>query len=384
MNDAVVLILVIAAVMAGLWILWAWTATRARRARSGAESPYARGLNLLIAGDRRGALIAFREAVTEDTTNTDAYLRLGDLLRQAGEPGKALQIHRDLTLRAALRPADRERVHESLTRDYMELGRTAEAIAAARRLREMNRKNRYALEALSQLHDARGEWDQAGASFSELVRLDGGEEKKRLALYQGFVASRLLAAGEKKEARRRFEAALALDSGCSLARFELGNLLLEEGETARAVEEWKTLARNSPRNAGLVFEKLERAYYEMGRFVEVIRFYEELLKTAPREAQPAILLALSEIEMRRGDYEAAGALVREALEIRPDSMAAQRNLLRIHQERGDSRRALAVVEQVARALGEEGGRAACRRCGAPLERPEWRCPRCGEWSPTQL
>jgi len=381
MNDSVLIALIIILAVGGLWILWAWAAARAKSKAPVAETAYARGLNHLIAGDRRAALMAFRDAVVEDTTNIDAYLRLGDLLRVAGEHTKALQLHRDLSVRPDLGPADRERVWQSLTRDYLALNRPADALTAAKKLRQVNRKNRYALEAMVQVHERRAEWDQAYEVQAELARFDGRDEKMRLAAYQGFVASGFLAKGDKAEAKKRLEAALSLDPDCMPAHLELGDLAMESGDHAGAVEHWKTVASRRPAAGPFVFEKLERAYFEMGRFSDVIRFYEELLRTAPREAQPPILLALSEIEMRRGDYQSAEDLVREALEIEPDDLVAHRNLLRVHQERGDTKQALTVIDRIMKLLSERKRGLACRKCGAELDGPAWRCPSCSEWMP---
>ncbi len=381
MTDTVLIALLVLIILGGLWVLWAWVAARSRGSSPVAETAYARGLNHLIAGDRRGALIAFREAVIEDTTNTDAYLRLGDLLRVAGEHAKALQLHRDLSVRPDLRPADRERVYQSLTRDYLALNRSTEALESARKLRGVNRKNRYALEAMVSVHEREGAWDQAYEVQAELARLDGRDEKKRLAAYQGFVALGFLSKGNRTEARKRLDAALGLDPGCLLAHLELGNLAMEDGDHAGAVEHWKTMATRSPAAGRHVFEKLERAYFEMGRFSDVIRFYEDLLRTAPRETQPSILLALSEIEMRRGDHQSAEDLIREALEIAPDDLVAHRGLLRVYQERGDSRQALSVIDRILKLLDERPGHLECRKCGVELERPVFRCPSCSEWMP---
>jgi lipopolysaccharide biosynthesis regulator YciM len=46
------------------------------------ESSYIRGLSALIDGDDHVALDLLKDAVREDSSNIDAYIRLGDLYRR--------------------------------------------------------------------------------------------------------------------------------------------------------------------------------------------------------------------------------------------------------------------------------------------------------------
>jgi uncharacterized integral membrane protein len=92
-------------VVGGLWPASA-TSPGFSRATPGIAAPpetqYQHGLNSLLAGDHEEALRAFAETVRQDSGNVDAYIHLANLLRERGDAARALQIRRDLTVRAGL------------------------------------------------------------------------------------------------------------------------------------------------------------------------------------------------------------------------------------------------------------------------------------------
>ena len=110
MSETSVAILLVAFVLAGLF-----AARRLRGPKAPArQPPYLIALAALADGDEETAFKEFRNAVRLDSSNVDAYLRLGDLLRKRGDLERALQLHRELTLRRGLDADSEARVQESL------------------------------------------------------------------------------------------------------------------------------------------------------------------------------------------------------------------------------------------------------------------------------
>jgi lipopolysaccharide biosynthesis regulator YciM len=351
MNSTLTLLLALVAVLlvALLWLIWAWARVR-REERDSPHTAYTRGLSALIAGDRRRALVSLREAVQHDSENLDAYIRLGDLLREAGDPAKALAIHRDLTVRPRLTDEDRVRILESLTRDYLAAGRYEEAGQSAERLRRVQRNHPFAHRALQTVAEALEDWPRAIQAVEEQGRLAGGDDKPRRAKYLGWVGARLIAAGDTENGRKRFEEAIKLDPHCLPAHLHLGDLFLRAGEREKAVSEWRALAFQSPENAAAVFERIERTYFDMGQFGEVVRFYRELLHKTSREASVPGLLALAEIHRRKGELDQAEGFVRDALDIDPESVHAHRHLVKLAADRNDPTEALTRLDRLLDAM----------------------------------
>ena len=70
--------------------------------KSKVKDLYAEGLDLLITGRRKSAYKNFKDIIQEDSDNIKAYLRLGQVLREGGNPPQALKIHRGLLHRRDL------------------------------------------------------------------------------------------------------------------------------------------------------------------------------------------------------------------------------------------------------------------------------------------
>src|SRR5215813_6486885 len=75
---------------------------------------YAEALSDLLNGRMEKAFSKLRQVVSEDSGNVDAYLRLGHIMREYRQPERALQIHRDLTLRTGLKPDQKASILEQL------------------------------------------------------------------------------------------------------------------------------------------------------------------------------------------------------------------------------------------------------------------------------
>ena len=57
---------------------------------------YTEGLDLLVSGKRVSAYKNFKNIIKQDSNNINAYLRLGQILREGGNSVKALKIHKSL------------------------------------------------------------------------------------------------------------------------------------------------------------------------------------------------------------------------------------------------------------------------------------------------
>ncbi len=384
MKPSEILLLAIAALglIALLWLLWAWVRVQRRRAAP-PLAPYTQALSALVGGDRVEALRRLKEAVQLDSENLDAYVRLGDLLRESGQVQKALAVHRDLTVRPRLQEADRVRILESLTRDYLAADRFEEAGQSAERLRHVDRANRFASRALQQVAEALHDWPRALQVVEEQTKQQG-RDKASLARYRGFVGAEELAVGHTKEARQHFEEALKLDPECLLAELYLGDMEETEGRMDKAVDHWRNVALKAPAHADLVFDRLERAFFELGNYGEVVSFYRELLDRSPREASVPALLALAEIHRRKGDLVEAEAFIQEALEVDPDHMRARRQLVKLALDRRDPHAALIHVDRLLSSIERGEGPGNCRHCSCALDRALWRCPHCRGLNPLGL
>ena len=341
--------------------------------RSGPDTPFRHGLDALVRGDSDEALRAFTETVRIDTDNIDAYIHIGNLLRERGEAARALNIHRELTVRSGQTSAQERAVREALVLDLIALGRAEQAIEEAEELYELDRKNGKALRILLRAHEAAGNWERAYEVRSEMARLNGERGNGSLAKYRSAAGESYLRAGRTREAERQFKNALRLDKHHPAALLRLGDICYRRDHRDRAIVFWKWLARMHPGLAHLVLDRLETAYFERGRFSEIAQAYEDLLARNPRDAR--ILIALARMYEKKGDLSEAARALGRALQIEPDSVPARLLLVNVHRRLGDLSSALDEMETLLRGVPRTE-RFTCASCGATSDEYWTRCPEC--------
>ncbi len=101
---------------------------------------YMEALKNLLDGHQEKAFSKLREVVAEDSSNIDAYIRLGIILRENNKPAQALQVHKDLTLRGSLASDLKVEILKQLYLDYIDLKEYDTAEAALRELVEIKPK----------------------------------------------------------------------------------------------------------------------------------------------------------------------------------------------------------------------------------------------------
>ena len=166
-----------------------WLAGRRRERESwDPASAYLRAIDALIRGRRMEAMEALRRVARRETDNLEAYLRLGDLVRIMGYPEKAERIHAGLLARPAEDPQLSVQVRESLVEDHLARQQWDEVIRHGEKLRELDRRNRVALRALTRAYEAKQQWEKSFECLDEWSRQENGKTLPRPAQMRIHVA----------------------------------------------------------------------------------------------------------------------------------------------------------------------------------------------------
>jgi len=348
------------------------------RRRRAAVPSYVEGLQLLLDGRSREAEERLRDAVEADTSNIDAYVRLGDLLIERGDIERGIRLHENLALRRNMTPPDERRVFRALVRDYLRTDRKARAIAM---LEELVRSDPTDFEShahLLGLYIETGAWDKCQEMLKPLTK-SGMDRGRAAALYAEF--GRAYAQVNPKAAEQWLNDALRLDRNSLAARVYLGDVSMARGDVEAAIKTWTELLDHAPERNALVRARLERAYYESGRYDDITQLYERLLRRVPEDVGLALSLAL--IYDKKEDPAGAVRLLQRLSRgpaTLPEVRAALAALL-LHA--GDTSGARQVLDEM---LGQPGLLApVCRACAKPLADPAnaavsvLRCPHCRVW-----
>ncbi len=347
------------------------------------ESPhYLQALNFLVAGQLDLAIDGLQQAMQLQPDSLEMRMMLGNLLREKGQVGRAIQEHQALLQRPKLRRLEHANVLLCLGLDYRGGGFVDRALDAFTEVLRLDPDNQYALLNLEKLHAEQHQWEQAYAMRQRLTALVPEESQRRsraiLAFLENERGLEAMRSAQPAEAAQRFSAAATLDPTALPAYLNLGDIRQTQGQTAAAVEAWERLAQVSPDRAYLAFDRLERAYGELGtpeRFAELCR---RLIETNPQDWRAR--LALGRHRASAGRHAEAVEPLFEALINNPHGLAIHeaiwRTLSALDLPRPLVNRYIDVTRDAVFYLDPH----VCIRCRYRSTELLWQCPHCHEWN----
>ena len=323
------------------------------RKRRSAAPAYVEGLQAALDGRSADAIARFREAVGIDTDNVDAYIRLGDLFMQQGETERAIKIHENLALRRNMDKRDEKKVLQALVRDYMKADRKVKAISILEELVHLDKTDAQSTEHLAELYIETGAWDKCEELLKELAR-NQAHRQRAARLYTEY--GRAYPKNNPGAALAAFETALKFDPGSIPARLYMGDHQLSQGDTNAAISVWNDILELAPDKNALVRERLERAYFDAGKFEDITTLYEKLLRKVPDDA--GLVVALAEIHQKKDDLPAAIRLLERFAGRQKDNVFSRVALAAMYLEKDEVAHARAAIGEVLAALqSEPAGRA---------------------------
>ena len=317
------------------------------RRKSKVKDLYAEGLDLLITGRRKSAYKNFKDIIQKDSDNIKAYLRLGQVLREGGNPVQALKIHRGLLHRRNLTHYEQIELHKNLALDSYSAGNVDTAIQELLSLLKIEKTNEWAVTQLTAFYREKQDWAKAGEYFEKYQKLTNKEDKHKLALYK-IQEGRIHIKNKKfEDARKTFEDALNI-SDIAVAYYFIGNSFSGESEEeyqksvekdsannpasdektdymekakellGKAIPIWIRYAELNPEQAWMVIHLLKDGLFALDRYSEIENILKQILKNDSDNIE--VIASLSEIYSHRGENTEAIELIDSALEQDPTSI----------------------------------------------------------------
>src|SRR5574338_825452 len=142
------------------------------------ESPhYLQSLNYLVAGQLDLAIDGLQAAMQLHPDSLEMRTMLGNLLREKGQVGRAIQEHQALLQRPKLRKLEHANVLLCLGLDYKRGGFVDRALEAFTEVLRFDPENRYALSNLEKLYEEQHQWTDACAMRQKLAALGSADEQ---------------------------------------------------------------------------------------------------------------------------------------------------------------------------------------------------------------
>ena len=277
---------------------------------------YTEALNMLVRGDSQNAIRLLRDVVKQDTNHLDAYLQLGDILRDEGNSQNAIKIHQSLTVRPGLDDKLQIQIHQSLAKDYLSLNEISLAKKEAEMILNIDKKEFWATEFLLDLAEKSHDWAQAAHLIKTLD--SNNSDITRLARFKVYEGMGKFENDDRKGAEQCFNKAIEIAPNFGLPHLYLGNLFSENRNLVKALEHWEQYALLDLKNGSSIYSKIESALFDLGRFSEVEKFYQRALKNNPRNLDA--LAKIANVLEEKGERQKALDLVEDALTQHEDSI----------------------------------------------------------------
>ncbi|MEA2031415.1 MAG: tetratricopeptide repeat protein [candidate division Zixibacteria bacterium] len=300
------------------------------------SSLYIESLKDLLNGEQLQAFTKLRQVVIEDTANIDAYLRLGQILRENNKPDRALQIHKDLTLRTHLSNDDKEAILRQLAEDYLALKDFDTAEAALKELTGLVSKNRWAYEKLLEIQEGAHRWDEAYETAASILKIEANKSRKKLAVYKYRLGDELYQKREYHKARLLFKEAIGLDPTYVYAYLAIGDTYCDEERYEDAVNFWKKLITAVPGHGHQVIGRLKKTLFDLGRYGELSDICRNILNYDSHNLEARLTLA--EFSEKKGDIDTACEILEGIVDDQPDHFKSVLELIHVYLERDDRRK----------------------------------------------
>lgn len=334
--------------------------------KSSLRESYSEGLDLLVSGQRKEAYQHFKSIVQHDSNNVKAYIKLGQVIREGGNPVQALKIHKNLTIRSKITTFERIELHKNLSLDYAALNKLDEAITEVENILSINQANEWALSHLIDFHKKKEDWGKASNFLHQYQEVTQTKDSHLVALYKLQEGRVALKNKNFEKSRQMFEKTLEIDSELSTAYLFLGNSFAEESEVAyklameidekefqtpdekqnyseyvntakqqlaRAIPMWIQFTERDPEQSWLVLPKIKDALFALNRFNEIEDVLREILK---RDADNVdALSSLADFYNQKGAIKESIDMIESAMEKQPDSLIANVIRLKLSSYKGD-------------------------------------------------
>jgi lipopolysaccharide biosynthesis regulator YciM len=376
------------ALLAGLTIGKAWERYKLREGRwidrrKAAESPhFILGLNFLVSNQIDLAIDELNRAAAFNTDALEIHLILGNLYREKGQVGRAIQIHQQLLQRPKLRRLEHVYILLSLGLDFRRGGFVDRALEAFNEVLRLDPKNEYALLNLQKLYEEQHQWREAYRVRQEVGQIGEGDHRGRdraiLAFLENELGMEAAAAGRTDEALQHYQAAIDLDGAAVPAYLNLGDVLRQQGRLDEAVAAWEEVLKAAPERAYLVFDRLEALYPQLTpprRFPDLCR---RMIAASRHDWRARLALAR---------HLAASGSPNDALELLFEALLQNPHSLTLHQAIWRTLSQLGLQPSMVGRYIDLTRRAVfyldphiCLRCRYRSTELLWQCPQCHEWN----
>ena len=305
---------------------------------------YTEGLDLMVDGYRQGAYENFKKIIKKDTENVKAYIKLGQVIREGGNPINALKIHNSLNFRKGLTYYEKIEILKNLTLDYHKINKIDQAIEQCEKILKINAKNDWALNKLIFFYQNKKDWLNSKKYLELKLKYSGNTDQHSIALYK-IQEGRILLSEDKFEAARVcFNEANTISDDVHISYYFIGESYSQESDAiyveaeklqvssddtssqneynekmenakdllSEAISMWVNYAKLKPESSWMVIHLLRDALFALDRYNEIETILREILKKDSDNVD--VIAALADYYDHMGNSLSALKIIDEGLE----------------------------------------------------------------------
>ncbi len=334
---------------------------------------YFQGLNFLLNEQPDKAIDSFLEVAKVDLQTVELHFALGNLFRRRGETERAIRMHQNLVDLPDLDDQVRLQALTELGQDYLKAGLLDRAEDIFNKLlgtacEEEAKRN------LLEIYQVGKEWLKAIEIARELPDVASHLE---IAEYYCELAASEIMRSRPDSARGYLEQATLRNRKCVRASLLHGDLLLQEGNVAGAIESWQRIEQQDPAYLALVAQRLLDAYRRLDQPNAAIALLSGYLECYP---SLDMLEVVYQLVLENDGVDAAYRLVRGEIQRNPTLLGLEKLMsARLPLVAPDVRADVELARTIIQGYTKRLSRYRCDNCGFKARQFYWRCPACGGW-----
>ena len=263
-------------------------------------------LNAILLSDKRKAVNLLSTLVKNDSEHISAYLQLGNLLRDE-DADRAIKIHQMLTVRQNLDKETKIEIFKSLALDYKKINQLSKSKVEAEKVFDFDKTNLWANEFLLSLAEETEDWEYAEKKARDLKKIKGYDGEIDLSKYTLQKGVMHLENNNISESEKLFRKAISESPEFAMPYKYLGDIKYASRDLVKAVKHWEKYMELSASESHLVFDNIETALFDLGRYSEVEKFYRKVLEKNSKDLNAGLRLA--NVLNEKGENKAAINLI---------------------------------------------------------------------------
>ena len=342
---------------------------------------YAEGLDMLVSGKRIAAYNNFKNIINEDSNNIKSYLRLGQVLREGGNPIKALKIHKSLSIRKNMSTYELIELYKNLSLNYLSLDNYNKSIEEAKKILEIEVDNEWAIVHLISLYKKENNWKDATNYLKTYFDKIGKRDNHKLSLYKIQNARIEINNKNFEEARAILERVLNIDDSLPLAYYFIGKTYSEESNVeydkaieldksglnsmvdkeqynsyienakkllSKSIPMWVNFLELDPENSWLVLPVMKDALFAIDRYSELEEILSKLIERYPENLE--VLASLADYYSNKGEVSKALEIIDRAVRKNKKSILVKLIKLKLTLQESGNNNSVADLDNIINAI----------------------------------